>query len=202
MTIQARYSGVCTVCGSRIPAGASVEWDRSTRAIRHADAADCHAPAPTPVASLHLQPIADFLAAARDRGLKFPKLRVLAPDNATELRLSITSSGAAPGSVSVKRHGEWIGTVRPTGDVRGPLADDLTLQAHLLRVAVNPVEAAKAYAALMSRCCFCGLQLTDMGSVECGYGPVCAEHWGLPHTALGTLILEPVVDLRATTAVV
>lgn len=29
-------------------------------------------------------------------------------------------------------------------------------------------------------CCFCGLELTNEGSVHYGYGPICASRWGLP----------------------
>ena len=38
---------------------------------------------------------------------------------------------------------------------------------------------------------FCALPLTDAGSVEVGYGPVCAKHWGLPHTPKGTPTVSP-----------
>jgi hypothetical protein len=46
----------------------------------------------------------------------------------------------------------------------------------------------------MCRCSFCGLALTDEGSVFMGYGPICARNYGLPHVALGTYELLPVVD--------
>ena len=32
----------------------------------------------------------------------------------------------------------------------------------------------------MGQCCYCGKQLDDKRSKEVGYGPVCAEHFGLP----------------------
>jgi hypothetical protein len=199
------------VCGSSIAAGTTVDWDRQV--VRHLVAAECDAAlaaaatvalTPTaPAVVLALKPIADFLSAARQRGLKFPKLRVLAPDAVSELRLSLTRSGQAPGSVTVsyqdgrcdargQRDG-WVGSVRPDGEVRGPLSRDLAMQAHLLLVATDPAKAARSYAALMSRCSFCGLPLTDEGSVEVGYGPVCAANWGLPHTPQGTRQLSVVV---------
>jgi hypothetical protein len=49
--------------------------------------------------------------------------------------------------------------------------------------AQNPLEAAKLYGTLTGNCCFCGRELTDNKagrSVEVGYGPICAEKWGLP----------------------
>lgn len=43
-----------------------------------------------------------------------------------------------------------------------------------------PVAVSK-YGKEISRCCFCGLTLTDPASVYVGYGPTCAEKYGLPH---------------------
>ena len=56
-------------------------------------------------------------------------------------------------------------------------------------VAADPAAAAKAYGALMGRCSFCDTAITDEGSVEVGYGPVCAKRFGLPHTPKGTKVL-------------
>lgn len=193
MTIVARFAGRCSKCGAAVPAGTSVEWDQ--KRIAHLTPAECESAkaAQPPSVRIDLKPIADFLKAAQARGLKFPKLRVLDP-NSRELKLTLTMSGAAPGSVSVKRAGDWIGTVRPDGEVRGSLAQDEPLQRQLVRVAADPRAAAKSYAALMNRCCFCGLELKDDGSVECGYGPTCADHWGLPHRAKGIRKLQQPVE--------
>lgn len=48
----------------------------------------------------------------------------------------------------------------------------------------------------MCRCSFCGLALTDEGSVEVGYGPVCAKRWGLPHQPHGVRVLTSVPSLE------
>lgn len=44
----------------------------------------------------------------------------------------------------------------------------------------NPAEAAKAYGHLVGSCAFCGRRLDDQRSVGVGYGPICAEKYGLP----------------------
>lgn len=44
----------------------------------------------------------------------------------------------------------------------------------------DPAEAAKLYGKMTSRCCFCGHELSTGESVAVGYGPICAEHFGLP----------------------
>ena len=46
--------------------------------------------------------------------------------------------------------------------------------------ASDPLGKAKEYAAATGNCSFCGLELTDPRSVEVGYGPICADKFGLP----------------------
>ena len=45
----------------------------------------------------------------------------------------------------------------------------------------DPKEFAIRFGRVTGRCCFCGLELTNRHSIYHGYGPICAEHWGLPH---------------------
>lgn len=42
------------------------------------------------------------------------------------------------------------------------------------------VAEAKAYGHRTGCCCFCSTKLTTPESVTAGYGPICAERWGLP----------------------
>jgi len=186
MTMIAKFAGTCTACRGRFAAGARIEWERG-RGARHANPADCQpvAAPPAPIV-VNLKPVADFLTAARDRGLKFPKARFLAPTGG-ELRLSLAGpTSTAPGAIQVKLDDLWIGRVNPDGAVVGRLAGEPAFIDALTKIAADPAAAAKAYGALMCRCSFCDLPLTDAGSVEVGYGPVCAKKWGLPHEPKGT----------------
>lgn len=199
MVITSKYNTKCNACGCRVNVGEQIEWVRNVQGARHATVAQCtdaktkRAAATVPDAlTLNLKPIAEFLRGAQARGLKSPKLRVLGVDGRTEVRMGLTKQGAAPGSISVVVGGTYVGSIRPNDAVVGQLAQDIELQKHLLIVAKDPVTAAKEYAALMGLCSFCGLQLTDEGSVEVGYGPICAKHWGLPHTPKGTPKLHTV----------
>ena len=192
--MYSKFPGTCQACRTRFAAGTLIDWSRETGA-RHADETVCAqarqaAAVAPPAPRLDLGPVAAFIGAARQRGLKFPALRVLDVSGTSELRLSLTVKGAAPGSIAVKRGGEFVGCIRPTGETTGGLQADPALQAHLLRVAEAPVQAAQAFAALTCRCSFCNLPLTDEGSVEVGYGPICATHWGLPHRPRGTRTLQ------------
>lgn len=200
MTIQAKFNSKCPACKASILVGEKVEWQRGTPA-RHATATQCFEAQQRDAAQpkldveparLTLSPIVQFLQAAKDRGLKRPKLRVLDIDGRTELRLSITTAGYNPGSVAVKRGDMFIGLVKPSGEMTREVVGSPALQAHLAQIAKDPARAAKDYAAVMCQCSFCGKPLTDVGSVDVGYGPVCAKNWGLPHSALGTSVLLPV----------
>jgi hypothetical protein len=49
----------------------------------------------------------------------------------------------------------------------------------LERLSADPVAVASEYGRLTGQCCFCGLPLKDARSTAVGYGPVCAEKFGL-----------------------
>lgn len=50
----------------------------------------------------------------------------------------------------------------------------------LTEMAKDPAGAAKAYGQKFGNCCFCARELTHKGSLLSGYGPVCADKFGLP----------------------
>lgn len=199
MTMTAKFAGRCNACHLPIAAGDLINWDKVTRKARHATDAACAAakahaatmPAPVAVTA-DVASIAAFLAAARDRGLKFPKARFLAPGGG-ELRLHLAGpTSKFPGSVQVKIDDEWIGRVEPDGTVAGrTLRDRADVRAVLAVIATDPAAAAKSYGTLNGRCSFCNLPLSDDGSVEVGYGPICARHWGLPHKPRGSRAPAP-----------
>lgn len=207
MVMTSKFAGRCKACGISFPAGMTIEWTREAGA-RHITANGCEmakliAAAAAPVAvveapKVDASSVVAFLTAAKDSGLKFPKARFLAPDGVRELRLSLAGAGSkAPGSVQVVVGEQWIGRINADGAVVGSLATNGAVLATLAEIVKNPAAAAKAYGALMSRCSFCNLQLTDAGSVEVGYGPVCAKHYGLPHTAKGTPSVHVVEHVEA-----
>lgn len=193
--MKSQFKSRCTACSCDIEIGEAIVYTPGMGA-RHETPEQCSAAqqkrnteraareASNP--TIDLKPVVDFLIAAQARGLKNPKLRVLGLDGKTELKLQLTKAGAAPGSLAVLEGGNYIGAVRPDGRTTGTLATNVELQKRLVRVAKNPTEAGREYAALTGNCSFCGKLLEDAGSVRVGYGPVCAKHWGLPHHPEGT----------------
>lgn len=126
--------------------------------------------------------ILTLLNRAKGYGLKRPAFVVRAGD--TVLRLSLApDSGSNPGSVYIKRDGIYAGKISPLGtltydrDVYADIRDKLTPA--IERMARDPVAAAGEYGHLTGKCCFCSKVLDDARSVAVGYGPKCAEKYGL-----------------------
>ena len=62
----------------------------------------------------------------------------------------------------------------------------------------NPKIALALEGIRVGNCCFCGRELTTLESRSAGYGPICAEKWGLPWGKISAEIRkEQVLRLRA-----
>lgn len=197
MTISAKYASICPKCLVRIAIGEPINWTRGTKAEHIVcPAPPVHAvnvtPASAPVPTAVIGGIANIVAllskvsVANGGTLKAPKMRFLAPDGNSELRLSLATRPKNPknaGGVYVHITGRYVGTIRADGTT---FINDAALVTTLTNIGNDPAAAAKAYGAFAGRCSFCGLELTDAGSVEVGYGPICAANYGLPHKSKGT----------------
>ena len=199
-TLRAKFPGNCRTCNTRFAVDTLITWAPGDGA-RHADRAACEAArrlAVPPVETLReARAIFDFLKAAEGRGLKTPQARFLAPNGKDAMRLYLAGeTSKTPGVLQILIADQWIGRIAPDGTLSGPRVTTEVAVA-LQRIADAPAIAAKQYAALTSRCSFCNLELTDAGSVLVGYGPICAERYGLPHTALGTPKAKTADDVYA-----
>jgi hypothetical protein len=90
MVMLSKYAGKCGACGGRINPGTMIEWEKG-KGAKHAVVADCARSVPVPPAVPFdgAQAIVAFLRAAQGRGLKWPKVRFLAPGGG-ELRMSLS----------------------------------------------------------------------------------------------------------------
>lgn len=124
-----------------------------------------------------------LFSTAKSNGLKFPKIRLqtesgeklvigeAGPNSRYRGALMLTD-GAPFGS------NKWYGRIEeanllPSGQMTP------AIQALLTALGDNPERVAEAYGRLTGSCCFCGRELTDGRSVAMGYGPVCADKFGL-----------------------
>lgn len=150
------------------------------------------APAPKPTALPSVAGVVALLAQAKARGLKFPKLWLnISTRDGGEHPLRITVAGEksrTPGYLMLT-DGEpfgssrFYGRISPAGALEigrdGPAVAD-ALVALLTRLAKDPAGVAAEFGHLTGHCCFCSLALKDERSVAVGYGPVCAEKFGVP----------------------
>lgn len=197
MTMKAKFPGTCKTCKQQFPVDTRIEWAPGAGSV-HANPAECEAAklarpvvVAAPPVTLDMKPVADFLMRAAGK-LKFPKALFLAPGGG-ELKLYVAGTRSTfPGSINVLVDGEWLGRITPEGEAHGrKLTGNAALVEALHAIAADPATAAKTYGVLRGQCSFCSKPLTDDGSLEAGYGPVCAKHYGLPWKAQGTRVLAP-----------
>jgi hypothetical protein len=148
-------------------------------------------PTPTaPVAAIEVGSFEGVIALFRtaQRHLKFPKVR-LRLENGSPIVLAVAGANARrPGTVNVtdgRPFGEniWYGRVEADGRWEASRSVDAetatSLTALLTAFAAEPAKVAAAFGHLTGNCCFCAKTLTDERSTSVGYGPVCAEKFGL-----------------------
>lgn len=125
--------------------------------------------------------IAGMFAYALDRGLKRPGMTFSSPI-ALRLKLATQRSKYA-GDILVTAGGyntPYYGRMTPEGKFFPSHACGDSVLAFLRAFDSEPAKLAAEHGHGTGACCFCRLPLTDPRSVGVGYGPICAEHYGLP----------------------
>jgi|ERR1017187_72842 hypothetical protein len=119
--------------------------------------------------------------------LKFPKIVLQAAGNPIHLSLAGVKS-KFPGTISVAGPGkyperEWYGRVDANGNwtpskgITPQMAE--ALFELLIEFAHDPAAVAQKQGVLAGVCCFCSKTLTEEHSTKAGFGPICAQHFGL-----------------------
>jgi hypothetical protein len=125
--------------------------------------------------------------AAKASKLKYPKITLQCLGKPVTLAVAGQTS-KAPGTVNVMGEGkypdrEWYGRVSPAGEwtPAKSIAPDMqvALTALLQKFSSQPARVAKEHGKLTGNCCFCNSGLSDEKSLAAGFGPTCAEHYGL-----------------------
>lgn len=118
--------------------------------------------------------------------VKLPRI-VLQPDGMGLFALHMAGTGSAyPGCIQVKEYEgdrKWFGRIYPDGrfelSPKYTMAQVQPILQSLRDLAADPLGEAQRSARLTGRCCFCHIRLKDERSTEMGYGPQCAENFGL-----------------------
>jgi hypothetical protein len=135
-----------------------------------------------PQVSLDMSGISHLFETAA-RNLKHPAITFTL--DGIDVRLSVAGPNAKlPGSINVTSPGSfeervWYGRIvrgtwTPGRDAPAGLADVL------VKFSGDPAASARTHGVTTGNCCFCRRDLTDGRSVSVGYGPICADHYGLP----------------------
>jgi len=121
----------------------------------------------------------NLLRKARASGVKWPKIKLKFPED--EINLSLSTDGTFINAVAWRDGNKrWYGGVNQEGTME--LSDRFRceeLVPTMKALAENPSAAGKAYGQRTGICCFCGSALKTKDSVFYGYGPICAENYGL-----------------------
>ena len=142
-----------------------------------AEAADRKAPRET--AKIDLTKIVDLFDTAGQH-LKHPAIVL------DGIRLSVAGERAKfPGSINVTSPGSfqdrtWFGRIALDGTFVGSREATPAIVEELKALAADPAGKAALYGKQTGCCCFCARELTDERSIAVGYGPICADHYGLP----------------------
>jgi hypothetical protein len=148
---------------------------------------------PRPTITLGQMANVAAMFARAGQNLKWPKIRLLTSDGRT-----IVLRRKRDGSIAVTDDGDYddrayFGRISAEGEFDSRRPDPEVLDV-LLRFTADPVAVALEYSRLAGHCCFCRLPLTDERSTHAGYGPVCADNYGLPWGD------RPVVELAKASA--
>lgn len=128
-----------------------------------------------------------FNIAARD--LKHPSIK-LQTANSGVIKLTLAGANSKyAGQINVtdgKQYpdNKFFGRIDSNGKmlVRSDLPEDV--KQLLISLNENPKELARLHGQKYNNCCFCGRELLEADSIAAGYGPICAEKWGLPHAGM------------------
>ena len=95
---------------------------------------------------------------------------------------------ATKGYIAIKLNGKYIGKL-PAADKHiilyeySPRFNHAELMSELEAFMEHPITEGALHGKEYGRCCFCNRELDNEGSIFHGYGPICAEKWGLPWSA-------------------
>lgn len=114
--------------------------------------------------------------------LRYPAMH-LRSKNGDKIRVYL----ATKGYIAITLNGEYVGKL-PAADKNiilydSPLFNHNELLPEIDTILSNPISESALQGKEYGRCCFCNRELDNEGSIQHGYGPICAEKWGLPWSA-------------------
>lgn len=106
--------------------------------------------------------------------LRYPAIHLTSKDGR-----KIRVYRATKGYIAIKVDGEYVGKL-VSADAQIILYSAKELLPEIDALLSNPISESALHGKEYGRCCFCNRELDNEGSIFHGYGPICAEKWGLP----------------------
>lgn len=166
-----------TLSDKQVFAARRMIWNREERQTQRAALTERIGPVQYPK-------IKAMFASAFASRLKNPRLR-FETDCGQPIELTAAKPGSKnPGCIYVTDGGpyganRYFGKIDPSGTFTPGRDCSEAIVAVLNGIETDPLAAATAFGRKTGRCCFCGKHLTAEKSVDRGYGPICAEKYGL-----------------------
>ncbi len=124
-----------------------------------------------------------MLVSARDAGKKFPKIKLL-DSSGQPIVLALNRAGKVNVTDGGGYHeGIWFGAIQLDSAWR-PGRDAGSVLEVLVALEQDPERVAAQHGVATGSCCFCARKLTTKESRSVGYGPVCADRFGLAWGAI------------------
>lgn len=145
----------------------------------HKKALEMSAPKPKGIEVGNFQRIHTMFHRAA-KHLKYPKINLMDDEGHCVILSLAPIDGKNVGCVYVKDGNKnYMGKVTAAGEFFPSRMAPATLVPYLRKFAGNPEQIAAKYGKLTGNCCFCLRSLSDERSTDVGYGPVCADRYGL-----------------------
>jgi hypothetical protein len=139
---------------------------------------------PVLAANLNLRPVVAMMEKAAAAAKGFPRIELTCDGHKLVLALA-GSKSKSPGTVNITDGrpygvGKWFGRIDVAGAVQKGRDWHPGVEAKLRQLAADPAKVANQHGVATGRCCFCSRDLSTAESRSVGYGPICADHFGLP----------------------
>lgn len=133
--------------------------------------------------------IFEIFQTAQASGLRYPKIRLQTTadqDESVTVQFALAGERSkTPGHVQITDgqafgSNRYFGRITPDGELVAGRDMIPAVRELVAGFAEDPAQVAKAYGKRTGHCCFCRRYLETKESLAAGYGPVCAEKFGLP----------------------
>lgn len=180
-----RSAEACADLGRRLSVHGNLtvaQWNYAEKLVAWSKPRVAAAPA---ALAENVRGVFELFRRAKAAGLRFPKIRLEASDGQKVVLSQAGERSKYLGQVIMTDGGpfgsnKFFGRIDSAGSLNASASMTAPVRELVDALAADPAKVASIYGRKTGSCCFCGRGLEDGRSVAVGYGPVCAEKFGLP----------------------